>query len=141
MKTLYYNLHGHEQNKAAEHVETGQERGKKVRDFFFKNGSMRAFLHGIEKRDESKILQQFKTLDFENDELVVRRNTFDRAVLFVAGGELVAMQGDENVVYSEGAIIGVDQFLFGTEWKDDIYCTQQATLLKFKYEALMNLVN
>ena len=114
MKTLYYNLHGHEQNKAAEHVETGQERGKKVRDFFFKNGSMRAFLHGIEKRDESKILQQFKTLDFENDELVIRRNTFDRAVLFVAGGELVGMQGDENVIYSEGAILGIDQFLFGT---------------------------
>ena len=114
MKTLYYNLHGHEQNKAAEHVETGQERGKKVRDFFFKNGSMRAFLHGIEKRDESKILQQFKTLDFENDELVIKRNTFDRAVLFVAGGELVCMQGGENVTYSEGAIIGIDQFLFGT---------------------------
>ena len=126
MKTLYYNLHGHEQNKAAEHVETGQERGKKVRDFFFKNGSMRAFLHGIEKRDESKILQQFKTLDFENDELVVKRNTFDRAVLFVAGGEIMTMSGqdDEKTIYSEGAILGIDQFLFGSQWKDDIYCTQ-----------------
>ena len=126
MKTLYYNLHGHEQNKAAEHVETGQERGKKVRDFFFKNGSMRAFLHGIEKRDESKILQQFKTLDFENDELVIKRNTFDRAVLFVAGGEIMTMSGqdDEKTIYSEGAILGIDQFLFGSQWKDDIYCTQ-----------------
>ena len=54
MKTLYYNLHGHEQNRAIKHIESGSL-NKKVRDFCNKNQSMRAFIHGVEKRDEIKI--------------------------------------------------------------------------------------
>ena len=57
---------------------------------------MKAFLHGIEKRDELKIFQQFKTLEFEIDEQIIKKNTTEKAVLFVAGGEIVAIRGEEN---------------------------------------------
>ena len=52
----------------------------------------------------------------------------------------MAMQGDEHVIFSEGAILGVDQFLFGSMWDHDIFCKEQATICKLKYESLANLV-
>ena len=51
MQTLYYNVHGVEQNAAVKHIANGQM-NKKLRDFYFRNPQMRAFLQGIEKRDE-----------------------------------------------------------------------------------------
>ena len=51
METLYFNVHGIEQNPVIRHVANGQMT-KRLRDFYFKNQSMRAFLQGIEKRDE-----------------------------------------------------------------------------------------
>lgn len=55
MQTVYYNVHGIELNNAVKHIANGQM-NKKLRDFYFKNASMRAFLQGIEKRDERFII-------------------------------------------------------------------------------------
>ena len=62
---------------------------RKLRDFFFKNPAMRAFLHGIEKRDERFIIQALRTIEFESGERVIRAGTVDKCVLFVAGGDLI----------------------------------------------------
>ena len=55
METLYFNVHGVELNNAVTHIANGQM-NKKLRDFYFKNAAMRAFLQGIEKRDERFII-------------------------------------------------------------------------------------
>ena len=140
MKTLYYNVHGVEHNDAVKHIANGQM-SKKLRDFFFKNQSMRAFLQGVEKRDERFIIQAFKNIEFEAGERVIKKDTWDKSVLFLAGGELIAFRGEENEVYQEGAILGIEQFLFDKPWDDDILCKSQATVCKLKYESLLNLVS
>ena len=55
METVYFNVHGVESNPVVRHIANGQM-NKKLRDFYFKNPSMRAFLAGIEKRDERFII-------------------------------------------------------------------------------------
>ena len=72
---------------------------------------MRAFLQGVEKRDERFIVQAMRTIDFEAGEKVIRRGTWDKAVLFVAGGELICFskEGVENdELYTEGTILGIE---------------------------------
>ena len=59
---------------------------KKLRDFYFKNPQMRAFLEGIEKRDERYIVQAMRTIEFECGERVIRKGTIDKSVLFLASG-------------------------------------------------------
>ena len=58
----------------------------------------------------------------------------------VAGGEIVAFNKDENVVYQEGAILGVEQFLFNKPWPGDIICNQQATLCKFTHANMVDMI-
>ena len=109
---------------------------------------MRAFLKGVEKRDERFILQALLTIEFESGERVIRAGTYDKSVLFVAGGELIAfgagetVDGEpENVVYGEGSILGVEQFLFNKEWPHDIICKSQATVCKLRHEGMLNLIS
>ena len=88
---------------------------------------MRAFLQGIEKRDERFIIQAMRTIEFEPGERVVRSGTKDKSVLFVASGELIifSFDGAENdTVYKEGAIFGIEQFLFDKPWTEDILCNK-----------------
>ena len=110
MQTVYYNVHGLELNNAVRHIANGQM-NKKLRDFYFKNVQMRAFLEGIEKRDERFIIQAMRTIEFESGERVVRRGTVDKCVLFLASGELISFSsnGSENdEIFSEGAILGIE---------------------------------
>lgn len=98
---------------------------KKLRDFYFKNSAMRAFLQGIEKRDERFIIQALRTIDFEPGERVIRRGSVDKCVLFLAGGELICFSNDgteNDVIYKEGAILGIEEFLFDKPWPADILC-------------------
>ena len=114
---------------------------KKLRDFFFKNQSMRAFLHGIEKRDERFIIQAFKNIEFEAGEKIIRKGTWDKSVLFLAGGEIIAFRNEENEVYTEGSILGIEQFLFNKPWDDELFCSKQATVCKLKYDSVLNLIS
>jgi len=52
----------------------------------------------------------------------------------------VAFNKDENVVYQEGAILGVEQFLFDKPWPEDIICKQQATLCKFSHANMIDMI-
>ena len=104
---------------------------------------MRAFLQGIEKRDERFIIQAMRTIEFEPGERLIRRGTKDKSVLFVASGELIifSYEGVENdVTYKEGAIFGIEEFLFDKPWDSDIICNKQATVCKLKYENMLNLI-
>ena len=117
---------------------------RKLRDFFFKNQAMRAFLQGVEKRDERFIIQALRTIEFESGERVIRAGTLDKAVLFVAGGDLIcfSQEGVErDIVYHEGTILGVEQFLFDKPWPVDILCNTQATVCKLTYENMLNLIS
>jgi hypothetical protein len=72
---------------------------KKLRDFYFKNPSIRAFLKGIDKRDEKYIINVMKNIDMEAGERIIRAGSQEQAVIIVAGGELVAFKNDENTFY------------------------------------------
>lgn len=124
METVYFNVHGVESNPVVRHIANGQM-NKKLRDFYFKNPSMRAFLAGIEKRDERFIIQAMRTIEFEAGERVVRKGTVDKSVLFVAGGELIVFSFDGSAndrIYQEGAILGIEEFIFDKPWDRDILC-------------------
>jgi len=45
---------------------------KKLRDFYFKNPSIRAFLKGIDKRDEKYIINMMINIDMEAGERIIR---------------------------------------------------------------------
>ena len=124
METVYFNVHGVEQNRAIKHIANGQMT-KKLRDFYFKNQQMRAFLNGIEKRDERFIISAMRTIEFEPGERIIRAGTTDKSILFVASGELIifSFNGVENdMTYKEGAIFGIEEFLFDKPWSHDILC-------------------
>ena len=131
-----FNLNGVEHNQFIKHPATAQMT-KKLRDFYFKNIQLRAFLYGVEKRDEKFIIQALKGTEFESGERVIRKNTYDRSLLFVAEGECIIFnESGENEVLSEGAIIGVEQFLYNQKWTVDIICSQTAIVSKLKWESL-----
>lgn len=76
-------MFGHEYNPAIRHVSTSGA-AKKVRDFFLKNALMRAFLKGIDRKDEKYILNSLKTTEFDPADRLIRKGTKDRAIFFVA---------------------------------------------------------
>ena len=61
--------------------------------------------------------------------------------MFVATGQVMAMRHDKNQMYEEGSILGIEQFLFGKAWEDDLYCSQAVTICKFRYDSLKTMAN
>ena len=98
MQTLYYNVNGVELNPRIKLIENGQMT-KKLRDFYFKNPAVRAFLKGIDKRDEKYIINAMSNIDMESGEAVIKAGSYERCVILVAGGELIAFSGSENTIY------------------------------------------
>jgi hypothetical protein len=123
MKTVYYNVHGVHLNDKVKHVANGAM-NKKVREFYAKNPSMRAFLQGVERVDERLIQGALKIVEMEETERVVRSGTWDRGLLIVVGGTLYSYDAhlEERKEYVEGAILGTEQFLFNKPWDRDIFC-------------------
>lgn len=140
MQTLYFNVHGQELNPRIKLIENGQMT-KKLRDFYFKNPSVRAFLKGIDKRDEKYIINVMSNIEMEAGEAVIKAGAYERCVILVAGGELVSFRQAENTIFQEGAILGIEQFLFNKPWPEDLICKQQATLCKFTYDNLVDMVS
>lgn len=102
---------------------------------------MRAFLAGVDKRDEKFIINGLKATEFETADRVIKSGTWDRSLLILTDGELIAFSADgENQVYTEGAIIGVEQFLFNAKWDTDIICGQTAVVSKLRWDALQDMV-
>lgn len=93
----------------------------------------------MDKRDEKYVIQVMKNIEMEIGERVIRNATNDRAVIFLAGGELIAFKEDVNTVYTEGAILGIEQFLFNKPWTEDIICQTQATICKLTFDDVTDL--
>lgn len=85
LEVLHYNVYGHEYNPVIKHTATAGA-AKKVRDFFLKNPLMRAFLKGIDRKDEKMIMNALKTTEFDPGERLLRKHTKDRAIIFIASG-------------------------------------------------------
>lgn len=140
METFMFNLNGVEHNQTVKHPQTAQTT-KKLRDFYFKNTSIRAFLNSCDKRDEKFIIQGFKGTEFETGDRIIRKDSWDRSLLLVAEGEVIVFnESGENQVLIEGAIIGVEQFLFNKKWDCDMFCGVQGIVCKLKWESLQDMV-
>ena len=112
MQTLYFNVHALDHNRAVRHLANGQM-NRKTKEFYTKNPAMRAFLQGIERSDERYIQQVLKVIEFETKERIIRKDTWDRSILILAGGKITSFDDSlQGEVYTEGAILGVEQFLF-----------------------------
>lgn len=85
LETLHFNVYGQEINPAIKHTATAGAL-KKVREFLLKNPLMRAFLKGIDRKDEKYLMNSLKLTDFDPAERLIRKGTKDRAVIFVASG-------------------------------------------------------
>ena len=70
-------------------------------------------------------MNALKTIEFEAGERIIKKGSKDKSVLFVAGGQLIVFsyEGSENDrLYNEGSILGIEQFLFDKPWDVDILC-------------------
>lgn len=85
LEVLHYNVYGHEYNPVIKHTATAGA-AKKVRDFILKNPLMRAFLKGIDRKDEKFIMNALKTTEFDPAERLIRKHTKDRSLIFIASG-------------------------------------------------------
>lgn len=112
METFYFNLNGVEHNPAVKY-EFQMPMSKKIREFYVKNPILKAFLNGCDKKDERSILNQLKPYEFCAGDRVIKRDSWDRSLLILAEGSLIQFNDEsENILLTEGAIIGTEQFLF-----------------------------
>eukprot|EP00347_Sterkiella_histriomuscorum_P003182 403365276 len=140
LDTLHYNVHGHEYNPSIKHTATSGA-AKKVRDFILKNQLVRAFLKGIDRKDEKFIMNAMRTTEFDPAERLIRKHTKDRSIIFIASGQFMAFKDTENVIYKEGAILGITEFLRDDEWPNDIICSSAGMICKFSFESLLDMIN
>jgi hypothetical protein len=56
---------------------------KKIREFFLKNLIFKAFVHGMERKDERIFMNEVKAQQMAPGDRVVRRNTKERALYIV----------------------------------------------------------
>ena len=65
---------------------------KKLRDFFMKNATFRAFMNGIEKKDEKYLMSETKTMRTYAGDRVIRKGMRERALFYVVQGEFFTME-------------------------------------------------
>lgn len=96
-----------------------------MREFFIKNPIVKAFFKGFDRKDEKAIMNFMRTSELEPADRLVRRGTKDRCIMFVVSGQFIGFGelGQDNLIYKEGAVIGVEEFLKHNEWSRDIICS------------------
>ena len=140
MATFSHNLNGTEHNPYIHHMATAQMT-KRLREFYTKNPQIRAFLNGADKKDEKFIIQAMRNTEVETAERVIRQGAWDRSFLIVTSGKLMAFkQNGDNEIYEEGAIIGIEQFLFNKQWADDLICASAAVISKVTWDSMQDMV-
>mmetsp|Transcript_20131 Transcript_20131/g.14860 ORF Transcript_20131/g.14860 Transcript_20131/m.14860 type:complete len:94 (+) Transcript_20131:221-502(+) len=85
LEVLHFNVFGYELNPVIRHVNSGQTI-KKMREFFFKNPIIRSFLKGLDRKDEKHLFNAMRVCEFDSSERLIRKETYDRALIFVAQG-------------------------------------------------------
>jgi len=122
LEVFHYNVFGHELNPAIRLTATNSQ-AKRMREFFVKNPVVKAFLKGFDRKDEKCLMGALKTHELDPADRLIRKNTIDRSIIIVVGGQFIGFGEGDNLVYKEGAIIGVDQFLKAKPWESDIICS------------------
>lgn len=85
MEIFCFNVNGAEINPLVKHEEVGKV-NKEIREFYFKDKSIRDFLEGFDKRDERFVFAAMGLLDFDCGEKVVQANCMEKCLLIVATG-------------------------------------------------------
>lgn len=124
LSVFHYNVFGHEYNEVIKLTNTNSQ-VKKVREFFTKNPVIKAFFKGFDRKDDKAIMSALKTSELEPADRLVRKGTKDRSIIFVVAGQFIGFgdAGEENLIYKEGAVIGVEEFLKHDAWSRDIICS------------------
>lgn len=73
-----------------------------------------AFFGGAGSLKEVRgIIPLFKATEFMAGEKIINKNSWDRSLLVLAEGEIIKFDDqDDNQLYTEGSILGAEQFLF-----------------------------
>ena len=100
-----------------------------------------AFLKGIDRKDERVLFNVIKSTDFDPADRVIRKGTKDRSIIFIGGGQFMAFKEQENEVYTEGAILGINEFINDAPWKYDIICSKGGYICKLQYESMLDMIN
>lgn len=103
-ETTHFNITGVEHNQVPRFVHQSMHL-KKLREFFMKDQIFRAFLFGLDRKDERYILQETKTMKFYAGDRVIRKGMRDRALYFVISGEFFTLDGHQTI-FRQGAVIG-----------------------------------
>jgi CRP-like cAMP-binding protein len=142
LEVFHFNVFGHDYNPAIKLTNTNSQL-KKVRDTFMKNPIIKAFFKGFDRKDEKAIMSFLKTSELEPADRLVRNGTKDRSIMFVIAGQFIGFGeiGQDNLIYKEGAVIGVEEFLKNNEWPRDIICSQAAIVCKFSYDLLQDMIH
>lgn len=101
-----------------------------MREFFFKNPLVRAFVKGMDRKDEKVLFSNLKTTEFDPGDRLIRRSTKDRSIIIIGGGQFIAFKETENEIYGEGAILGINEFLNDSKWENDIICSKGGYICK-----------
>ena len=109
LEVFHYNVFGHELNPTVKLAATNSQ-AKRVREFFVKNAVIKAFLKGFDRKDEKTLLGALRTSELDPADRLVRKGTTDRSLIFVVSGQFIAFgeAGMDNLVYKEGAVLGVE---------------------------------
>lgn len=88
-------------------------------------------------------MSALKTSELDPADRLVRKGTVERCIIVVAAGSFLGFgeAGEDNLVYKEGAVLGVEEFLRGREWSRDIICSQSGVICKFSYESLLDVIS
>ena len=76
-----------------------------------KDPIFRAFLAGLERKDERAIMQMTKAQLFKAGDRIIRNKTKDRAFLFVIKGSAFGLDDTFPVtrnMFNQGSVIGID---------------------------------
>ena len=82
-------------------------------------------MKGFDRKDEKVFMGALRTSELEPAERLVRKGTVDRSIAIVVAGQFMAFgeAGEDNIIYKEGAVIGVESFLRGQAWPRDVICS------------------
>lgn len=105
-ETTYYNITGGQLNQVPKFTHQPNMM-KKLRDFFMKNATFRAFINGIEKRDEKYLMSDTKTMRTYAGDRVIRKGMRERALFYVVHGEFFTME-NQQTIYKTGAVLGCE---------------------------------
>jgi len=109
---------------------------KHIKDYQKNDVHFNKFLAGMDKKCQKNLIAAFKTGEVEDEEVIIHSGQMEPYLLFLCSGTLIVSKDEgEDEILEKGAIIGLDQFLFNKPWPYDVYCKEQASISRYKYDS------